>query len=400
MNRRTFLSASTVLPFAITPSFLSAQTIPNKKAVIWVWLSGGATHIETFNPIPDGPDTHRSVTGSIQTAVPGIQLGGHFENMAKNAKNFTFVRSFGHISADHARATHLLHTAREFQGSGNEQSWPCLGSIVSENFGGVAQNGLPLYIKSGSVDYDRAGWLGARYNPFDMNGDLRKHKLTKEEEETLKMRGRALSELDQFHKDRPEIQNLNKIKQQTYDLVFGSGRNAFETKDESQAVKDSYGQFGNPFLVARRLVQNGVRFVSINTGGWDNHQGIQAIMGERCPPIDIAISALVNDLGQNGLLEDTLIVVTSEFGRSPLNKNGGRDHLGKVCPLVFAGGSYDHGRIIGKTNNTATEVADGLVGPMDLMATVFNHCGISSTTRKTDLNGRPMKLNDGGKCIL
>lgn len=398
MNRRTFLTISTLPIFA--PAISLTQIPNNEKSVIWIWLGGGPTHIETFNPLPDGPDTHRSTVGHIQTNVSGIEIGAKFEKLATISDKLTYVRSFGHTSSDHDRATHLMHTGRQFVGIGNEQNWPSIGSIVSENFGGASDVGLPLYIRSSYANYQMAGFLGSAYNPFDMRGDLNKNKLSDKQLRDLELRLQALQQIDNFHKDNHEVKNLSKIKQQAYDLVFGQGKKAFDIKGESQHIKDKYGQFGEPFLVARRLIQHGCRFISINTGGWDNHQNIAQAMNDRCPPLDQAIFALLTDLDNLSLLKNTLVIITGEFGRTSINKNAGRDHFGRVSTLAFAGGSYNHGRTIGKTNNKADEIIDSPFSPMDLVATIFDHCGIPQNTRKTDKNGRPIRLQDGGKKIL
>lgn len=404
MNRRTFLQAGTLSLGALNlPSLYAKEGNDLGKSVILVWLGGGATHIETWNPIPEAPVEFRSVTGHLDTNVNGIQIGGLFPKLAKQMDKFSIVRSFSHTNSDHDRATHWVMTGQPLTGAGQEQSHPAMGSMVSSIVGASSEKtGLPTYIRNGGITYDKAAFLGGAYNPFDANGDAKKNFMPQTEAQRLHERAVILSNLDKFHKNSEMIKNMNKVRGQAFNIILGSAREAFEIEKEPQLVRDSYGKgLGEKLLLARRLVQYGTRFVTVNHGGWDNHTDILSAMQNLCPDLDNGISTLVQDLHGKGMNKDVLVIVAGEFGRTPkTNKENGRDHFSNVNNILISGGDFEHGRIIGKTDNKATEVTDGLVNPSDLVSVIFKHMSINSKIQKVDNAGRPRYLIENGKSFL
>lgn len=380
-----------------------ADTNHADKSVIWLWMGGGPTHIETFNPIPDAPVEYRSINGSVETKLPGVRFGSLYPKMGSIADKLSIVRSFTHGNSDHERATHYVMTGYQMR-AGLEQTAPSLGSIVSNVYGpSSSATGLPLYTADGRISSDGASWIGGAYNPFDINSEAKKNFMPQVEARRLDERAHVLAALDKFHKDSEYIKNLNKVKQQAYDIVLGKARQAFETKNEPKNVQELYGEgLGQRLLLARRLIEYGSRFVTIHYGGWDMHSGIQQGLSNLCPNMDNAVYALITDLERLGLTDKVLLVITGEFGRTPkINKDLGRDHWGNLGTLVFAGGKYQHGRVIGSCDDKATEAKDNPIKPVDVVHTIFNHMGLDTKMKKVDTQGRPRNLVESpSKLIL
>jgi len=401
MQRRTFLTVAGLSPIFLNSTLNAAVDVPkSNKKVVYIWLSGGASHIETFNPIPDATVDYRSVTGYTNTDVAGIQIGGSFTEVARLSKLFSFVRGYSHNEGDHSRATGLNITGMKL-GPNSDQTLPSVGSMISNVIGNSAPNGLPTYIRKGRAEFDGAAFLGSNYSPFDMDGDAKKNFLSIIESKRLAERTQFLAALDQFQKSNPKIRELDAIKGQAFDIILGDCKNAFMIEKEPQQVRDLYGAgLGETFLLTRRLLDYGAKFVQINHGGWDMHQDIKAGFDTRAVELDKVLGVFINDLQASGMLDDTLIVLVGDFGRTKLNNTGGRDHYPKCSTLAFAGGKYNHGQIIGETDKNAMEVKSGLCGPNDLIATILKHFDIPLNTQRTDRNGRPRYLQEGGKSIL
>lgn len=399
MKRRDFLTIGgcTGLASLGLPNLsFSQDNIKIEKSIIFVFLSGGIAHPEAFTSNEESPVEYRSVSGTINTAVENMRFGGHFENLAKHAKDLTVVNSFMHDNNDHDRATHYVMTGY-YQGNAAEQKAPSYGSIISNMFGPISKNGLPVYMVDGRINGDKAAYLGSAYQPFDINSGAARNFVSQVDKENLYIRGQLLNSLDKFHKDREEINNLTKVKNQAIDMILGQASRAFNLKEERPEVVAAYGDgLGKKMLMARRLVQFGVRFVSIETGGWDMHSNIKEGVTNLCPPLDKALSTLLTDLKASGMIDNTLVIVSSEFGRTPkINPQMGRDHHSAVNSLLIAGGKYNHGRAIGKVDNKGALVTDSPYKPLDLLHTIMDYYEIPKNTQKTDLNGRPMYLLDG-----
>lgn len=399
MNRRTFLTingfglASLGLP---TFSFSKEELPKNEKSIIWIYLGGGATVPELFNSRPDAPIEYRSVTGTINTKVHGMRFGGGLSKLSGLASDFTVVQSFHHNNNDHNRATAWVNTGY-YPGNNEEQKGPSIGSIISNIFGPINVSGLPVYMVDGRMDGDKASYLGSANQPFDVNSGASRNFTAQTNKERLLLRGNLLNALDRFHKDREEINNLTKVKNQAIDIVLGKASQAFDLKLENPKTVEFYGDgLGKKLLLARRLTEYGVKFVSVNFGGWDMHSDIKQGVDRLVPQLDQALFSLLTDLKQSGRIQNTMVIVTSEFGRTPkINAQNGRDHWSGTNNLLIAGGGYEHGRVIGNTDDKVSEITDNPFQPLDLMRTIFDYYGIDHKLQKTDLAGRPRYLIDG-----
>jgi hypothetical protein len=386
MNRRTFIKVSSV-PLLI-PSLVNAQEPTNNKSVVWIQLSGGASHIETFNPIPDAPEEFRSVTGFIETNVPGIRYGGGFRKLSRFADKISVVNSFAHNSNGHGSGTHEVLTTAINRDSdiANVQSEPSHGSVVSRNKGAI-RNGMPTYITiDQGIGIRGASWLGNQYNNF--NGLAGVDELT--------------VSLDRFNSRRELLNTFSgadHFQNQAYDMLLGNVRDAFRKEREPEHVKRKYNyansSFGRNMLLARRLVENGAGFVMVDIGGWDNHDKILDTMNIPMEHLDNILPVFMEDLIQRGLDRDTLIVITGEFGRTPrINAGGGRDHWPQLSTLAFALGGLNHGQIIGRSNARAEVPVTRPITPADLRATVFRHLEVPLNITYNN-NGRPIHLCTG-----
>lgn len=401
INRRNMMVGS-VAALGLTDAVLAANGVGEneEKALIWVWLGGGCSFVDTWNPLPDSTfDEYRSICGFTDTNVPGLKFSSYFPKMGSIADKMTVVRSFCHTNPDHSFATHLLQTGVENRQAG--QSHPSIGSMVSNIHGGISQAGLPYFCKTNSVEHDGPSWLGAAYGPFDVNSDAKKNFLPQVEHERLRIRASLLSQMDSFQQANPRIRQMNELKGQAYNIIFGNAREAFEVQKEDQKVRDLYGPgFGMNLLAARRLVQHGAKCVQVSIGGFDLHQNIKEGMDRLGPQLDNGIFSLLTDLDRLGMLDHTMVAVASEFSRTKVNSMAGRDHNARSCPLVIAGGSFNHAGVIGATDKTGLAVENDPKRPVDLVATIFKHFGIPIKTQKTNHQGRPIYLAGDGSSIL
>lgn len=401
MKRRTFLQVAGGLSVLPAVNGLAAPEVKRgNKKVVYIYLGGGPSQYETFHDTMEGGDEYRPVHGVIKTNVEGIRIAAHWNEIAKRGSDFTFVRSLSHSDADHSRATCYMQTG-SLPGIQGDAQKPSIGSVISKELGPSAVNGLPLYVRNGRTEFDGAAWLGAMYNPFDANGDAKKNFMPIHEAQRLAERGMVLEALDKFNKSHQRVKDLDSLKKQAFDIILGECRNAFAIEREPQPVRDAYGKgTGENFLLARRLLQFGARFVQIHHGGWDMHSGIAKGIDDRVPELDRAIGMFIDDLKANGMFNDTLIMINGDFGRTKLNKDGGRDHFPRVSPLAFAGGGYNHGNVIGETDKNATDVVSGLVKPQDIVYTILKHFGIPTNVQYNNHQGRPIYIVENAKSII
>ena len=375
----------------ITASY--AQDIKeDEKAVLFIFLGGGATHIETFNPIPFAPVERRSTTGSIKTNVVGMELGGLFKELSKRADKIVIPRAFGHRDQNHASAVHWVVTGEANFGAGTSSNWPSYGSVMSRYYGTNTDSGLPTYVKIGSFDHDDAAWLGGKYTGYDATRQGRKDLRLMGESYAFKKRLQMLDLIDGGFKAKSQqlAKDWSDIRGQAVEIILGDAAKAFRV--EKDPAYDSFKDtnFGKDALTAIRLLQAGSKFVTLNLGGWDMHQNIVGSLERRQVELDTYLGKIMDLLEQRGMYERVMLVTTSEFGRTPkVNSNAGRDHFGKLTPLMISCGSYDMGRVIGTTNANADEAEDGRCEPKDLAWTIFDHLGINKATRWTATDGRP-----------
>lgn len=405
----------------------------NSKSVILLWLDGGPSHMETYDPKPEAPSEYRGPWGSIATNVSGIRLSETMPQHAKLADKMVFVRSVHHNTGDHFAAAHWMLTGR-FGSSDREKSqkYPSVGSYVAR-VRGANQSGMPAYVGLPSAEsvylfpgYQGAAYLGAAYNPFDVNADQRYMGAGDTSAiqaprclgslggsgPRLQSRVDLLRGIDQLRRDADSsrmMETMDSYQQQAMELVLGGrARDALDIEKESPKTRDRYGRgpWGHYSLMARRLVEAGVSFVTVDMPHWDDHADIRQGHGRKVPVMDQAAAALVSDLSEHGLLQDTLVVVMGEFGRTPKINQGlpgnsipGRDHWGDAFSVMMAGGGLRGGQVVGATNNRGEYPVERAMTPADILATVYHVMGIDPTQSFIDHAGRPVPILDQGAVI-
>jgi hypothetical protein len=386
------------------------------KSCILVWLAGGPSHIDTFDPKPDGPADVRGEFKPIDTAVPGLKISEILPKLAKVMDKATLIRSVTSPEAEHVRASHHMQTG--FRPS-PAVVYPSLGSVVAKIVSDD-RGAMPPYVAAPEAPIaGLSGYLTPAFDPFAINGDpnmegFRVRDLTPPDKLTLdrlRRRRAMVKSLDEFAHDvgqTPLTSSRDKFSDKAYDLLTSSAaQKAFKIGDEPREVREKYGRntMGQTCLLARRLIEAGVSFVTVNDGGgglgWDTHQqNFTRLKTNLAPPFDQGVSALIEDLAARGRLSETLVVVMGEFGRTPkVNGNAGRDHHGRANCVLLAGGGMPGGLVIGKTDARAEGPVDRPVTPADLSATIFTALGIDPNYQLETPDGRPIRLVDGGRPV-
>lgn len=409
-SRRDFLQVGALGMAGVTlPNLLRARAVAaeagnsntvSDTSVIWVWLGGGATHVETFDPKPDAPAEYRSVTGALPTAIPGFTIGGTFPQLAQIADKMVFVQSFAHGNSGHGGGTHWLMTGynNTLVDNNGPSTHPSMGSILSRVRGANSRNnGMPTYVSVGGIQSGGAVFLGAPYEPFNPQGEAKRNMELHTPLESVDARRQLLHGLDRVRREvdaTGQMGALDQFEQQAFGLVLGNAPKAFDLAKEDPRTADRYGKgLGEQLLLARRLVENGAGFVTLHYGGWDMHGQIEAGMRNLSPALDRGISALVEDLEARGLNKKVLVVITGEFGRTPrINGSAGRDHWAPLSTLALAGGRYQMGQVIGASSAKAEEPRTTPVTPQHLMSTLFDHLGIPADVSFYDNAGRPRPM--------
>jgi len=377
------------------------------KSVIWLWLGGGPTQVETFDPKMTAPAEYRSVTGEVKTVLPGVTLGGNFERIAQVADRMAFVRSFAHTNSGHSGGTHYVMTGYDnrLADNGAVADRPFVGSIVSRIRGtNNANSGIPTYVRLGGIYADGPAFLGTAYGPFDPGGEARRNMSLSIEQSRLSNRRAMLDGIDNVKReiDRKGLMiGLDSFEEQAFSLILSRSQQAFDLKYEDPRVVDRYGKgLGEQLLQARRLCEAGCGFVTLSHGGWDMHSNIKQEMDKRGPEIDRAVSALVEDLDQRGLMDNVLLVISGEFGRTPkINGSAGRDHWAPLSTLALAGGGLKMGQVVGESAEKADVPKTTPITPQDLMATVFHVLDLDRRIQFTNQAGRPTYMIETGKPI-
>ena len=381
------------------------------KSIIHIFLPGGMAAQESWDPKPLAPIEYRGPLGTVPTKLTGEVFSELLKQTAQVADKLTVVRSMTHGEAAHERGTHNMFTG--YRPSPALQ-FPSFGSVISHEFG--SKNNMPPYvcIPSQPNVYAGSGYLSSAYGPFSLGADpasggfqVRDLNLPGGIDDTRFDRRRTmLNAVDDHFRKLEKSDNLaamDSFYQRAYGLISSkAARQAFDINAESDATKEAYGrnEAGMRFLMCRRLVEAGVRFVSTTYSGWDHHTNIQAGFQSQMPPFDKAFAALINDLEKRGLLNSTLVMVTSEFGRTPkINKDQGRDHWPKVFSIVLAGGGIKQGQIYGSSDATASEPNQDPLTVEDMATTVYNQLGINADKELMAPGNRPIEIVDGGKVI-
>jgi hypothetical protein len=381
------------------------------KSVIHIFLPGGMAHQESFDPKPLAPPEYRGPLGAINSNVEGIQFGELWKNTAKVADKLVVVRSMTHGEAAHERGTHNMFTG--YRPSPALQ-YPSFGSVISHEFG--SKNSLPPYvcIPGQPNEFAGSGYLSSAYGPFSLGADPAGGNFKVQDlalpggvtEGRFNRRRAILDGIDNHFKSLEKSDALTAMDtfyQDAYKLISSpQAREAFALDKEADKLKDEYGrnEAGMRLLMARRLVESGVRFVSVTYGGWDHHDNIQGAMGGQVPNFDKAYARLINDLSERGLLDSTLVMVTSEFGRTPkINGTGGRDHWPKVFSVLLAGGGLKKGMVYGSSDALGAEPENDPMTVENLATTVYHQLGINADKELMAPGARPIEIVDGGSVV-
>jgi uncharacterized protein (DUF1501 family) len=413
-NRRSFLRVGALgsLGAMLTPAFTAQATSPAPKAksVIMLWLQGGVSHHESFDPKPDAPSDIRGEMDQIPTKLPGIYFNEHLPKMANLADKISVVRSLKHAEGAHERGSmYVMEGRRPAAATGVSHSGnPELGSIVAHTLGSRGQ--LPAYFSLPGNDFTSRftghGWLPATAGAF--RGYQQSSLRTSSAEELARFEQRVALRSQLVGADRTSAAAWQAFDRNAANLILSrQGADAFDLKQEPEAIREMYGlargrddDMATFTLTARRLVQAGVRFVTIGRDSWDHHENIFPQLKRRLPLVDAAFSGLLIDLEQNGMLDDTLVVYLTEFGRTPkVNDKAGRDHWPNACSVVFAGAGIKRGQVLGATDRNGAEVIEGAVSPEEIAATILHLVGIPPQTTFLRSDGRPMSFVDGAQPI-
>ncbi len=378
-------------------------------SIIHIFLPGGMAHQESFDPKPFAPVEYRGELSHIPTKIEGEFFSQTLPQTAQIADKITVIRSMTHGEAAHERGTHNMFTG--YRPSPALQ-YPSMGSVVAHEYG--PKNDLPPYVCVPTMPnvYAGTGYLSSSFSPFSLgsdpaNGGFKVQDLDLPggiDDSRFATRRHVLDAVNDHFAKKEKADGLaamDTFYQRAYSLISSpKAREAFNIGAEPAAIRDEYGRnaAGQRMLMARRLVGAGVRFVALQYGGWDLHAGIFNGMKKQMPAFDQAYAALIRDLDRTGLLDRTIVMVSSEFGRTPkINKDGGRDHWPKVFSVALAGGGIKKGYIHGASNSTASEPERDAIGPEDLATTLYHQLGITADKELMAPGGRPIEIVDGGK---
>lgn len=388
-------------------------TTPRDTAVIYVVQEGGASQYETYDPKPLAPAEIRGEFAAIGTRVPGVEFSELMARQAKVMDKLVVLRSIHHPSTQHSSSVHLLKTGYYCRPEAIENEMPSVGSCVARTRGAAAP-GLPPYVTvNGGDRYGQGHYLGNGFNPFVVEANPASEKfevpnLTLVEglsTSRLEDRRALLSGLDRAKRirdTRGETVAMDRFTEQAFEMVTGpAARLAFKLDGESPKLRDQYGRnpIGQSLLLARRLVEHGVTFVTAGTFGWDHHGDLARQMGAESPAYDQAMAALVEDLHQRGLAKRVLVVAMGEFGRAPQyapfqNFKPGRDHWGDVMSVLMAGGGLTGGQVIGASDAQGATAKSKRYRLECVLAHMYRHLGIDPGMMFVDHNGRPRNLLD------
>ena len=417
-SRREFLRLGALAPLGLAlPTLLAAEATGKRsaraKSVLLVFLGGGISHHDTFDLKPDAVEEIRGKYKAIPTAVPGLHVGELLPKIAKVMDKVSLVRSGTHENDHHETATNWVLSGRFGTPFGDH---PAIGAVVAHEtgFSGL----VPPYVavpKNPSFTWElgKSAWLGGRCesfkcgNPNDADFKVRdlsaSASLTPASIERRRSLLEAIDQLGARVKGSDQIATYDEFGQKAAEMILSpQAQQAFAIDQEAAALRDDYGrsEFGQSCLMARRLVENGVRFVTLNYPGWDHHGDIFHNLDLKLPEFDQGFSALIRDMDERGLLEDTLVACFGEFGRTPkVNDKGGRDHWGRAGSLIFAGAGVKRGFVLGSTDKNGAFVTDRPVRPADVAWTIYDALGIDPTKMIITPEGRPVSILSEGAAV-
>ena len=380
---------------------MAAAPAAKAKSVIQIWMWGGPAHLDTFDPKPDaGEEYSGPLKTPIETSVSGIRISELLPLLAKQADKYSIIRSMTHGVNAHETASYMVQTGRA---SGGREVYPSAGAVVSlfKGYNAGYKGLIPPYIVLTEPQgrFSEAGFLGSRYKPFATGGDPGAARFAVEgvvaqgiSDRRQHARREYLGRLDTLRHampNEPQLALSAEAEKQAYELILGDAGKVFDLSQEKDELRERYGRntFGQSCLVARRLVERGVPYITINyKGGWDTHKQNFQTMRRKLPEMDKGLAALLQDLHDRGLLESTIVWWNGEFGRTPRVMweapwNGGRGHWGKVFSALVAGGGFQGGQVLGSSDAKGEEVKDRPVYPADLIATIYERMGIDPAAK-------------------
>lgn len=427
MNRRSYLKLGLgAVVGAGLPDLLRLQAAaasrpsgirPTAKSCILIWLDGGPSHFETFDPKPDAPAEIRGQMAPISTKIPGVQFCETLPRLAACSDKFSVIRSIRHEQGNHGAGNHYMMTGRPPRipvGCGAFVSFhPSLGSVVAHEV--HRDNSLPGYFSIPSMT--RSGgpnFLGGKYAPFVVEDDPNNPRF--QVRDVTPPAGLESTRFSARTDLRRQVDRLRRIQdpaaadpvvavdsfyQQGFDLVTSpEAQKGFNLSAEPEKLREAYGRnsFGQRVLLARRLVEAGVPFITLNDGGWDHHSGVFVDLPKRAELIDRGVSALIQDLDERGMLRDTLVVMLGEFGRTPQistlpgSTTPGRDHWANAMSVFMAGGGTPGGVIVGATDRKGYSASDRVLSPENFVSTIYRKLGIDPNMLFYTPDGRPSHL--------
>ena len=418
LTRRDFIKYSSALATSsifLTPRLPAKETkkvssFGKAKSVIQIWFWGGISQIDTLDPKPlSGYDYCGSLNKSIPTNVDGLQLGQLLPNLAKCADKYSVLRSITHGQNAHETGTYLVQTGR----MPGRYVYPCAGAVISKFKGYDAgyKGMIPPYIvlTQPMGRFSEAGFLGTKYKPFATGADPSRtpfevegivaRGMTEKHQKTRRELLDSIATFKKAHATSEYLDNSSLAVEQAYDLILGDAGKVFDISKEPASLRDAYGRnrFGNSCLIARKLVESGVPYVTINYGGWDTHKNHFQQMQRMLPSTDKAVSALINDLSERGLLDSTIVWWSTEFGRTPQVAweppySGGRHHHGDAFAGLIAGGGFKGGNVVGETDELSKKVVKRPISPSDVIGSIYANMGISPDATLTTPQGETVKL--------
>ena len=405
-NRRDILRVGAAGCLTL-PQLLKAQAQNPAKAtsVVQIYLPGGISHQDSWDYKPNGSPEYRGPFGGVKTKIDGVHFGELLKETAKVSDNLTVIRSMTHGEAAHERGTHNMLTGYK---PSPALTYPSFGSVISHELGN--RNNLPAYVlvPNQFAPENGTGYLSTKYGPFALGSNPEDPSFTVKDlnspkdisDKQFERRRALLGAVDEHFKTRESnvdaIKAMDSFYNDAYAMLSSTqARESFELAKEPDVVRDAYGRnaAGQRLLLARRLVESGVRMVTVTYGSWDHHSNLKGAYESNMVNFDKAFATFINDLKQRGLLDSTLVMVTSEFGRTPkINQTNGRDHWPRVFSTVLAGGGVKAGYAYGTSDALASEPDADPVTPQQFAATMFHLIGISPRTKLMTPDLRPVEV--------
>jgi hypothetical protein len=422
-SRREFLRIGGLSALGLSlPGFLRLRAAAQKQNpakpninCILLWMQGGPSHHDTFDPKPEAPAEVRGEFGTIPTTLPGVRIAEHLPLLARQTDKYSIIRGHDPKNGSHGVADHLMMSGHKFNPS---LPFPCYGSVVAKERG--YRNGMLPFVQLGR-NIDRrfnggiAGFLGDEFNPFEVLDDpnapgfkVRDLSVADAERARLERRYSMLGALDRHQRAAEETAQVVRARDTFYEkahalITSPAAKKAFAIDQEPATLRERYGRtvFGQSCLLARRLIEAGVHFVTVTDGGWDTHvNNFKSLKERKLPVLDRAYATLLQDLHDRGLLATTLVVWFGDFGRTPkVNPSAGRDHWATAGCACMGGGGVKMGQVVGATNALGEFVIDSPASPQDLAATIYHALGIPLHTWYRSQDGRPIELVPEGKPI-